>query len=138
MNRRLLLSSLVAVVALIPQVASANAGTPLMWAGMLHLTLGNALIGIGEGLLIARVFQLPKRRCIGWMIAANYLSAWVGGIGLNMIASQMDWNLYNAWDSSGCLSRQPTSSRFYSNGRWLRYVFGGRKRNCRAASKLPC
>ena len=68
-----------------------------MWAGMLHLTLGNALIGIGEGLLISRVFQLPKRRCIGWMIAANYLSAWVGGIGLNMIASKLDWNLYNAW-----------------------------------------
>jgi len=68
-----------------------------MWAGMLHLTFGNALIGIGEGLLIAGVFKLPKRRCIGWMIAANYLSAWVGGIGLNMIAARLDWNLYCAW-----------------------------------------
>ncbi len=27
-----------------------------MWAGMLHLVLGNALVGVGEGLLL--VFQL--------------------------------------------------------------------------------
>ena len=33
----------------LPMVAMANAGTPLMWAGMLHLLFGNALIGIFEG-----------------------------------------------------------------------------------------
>lgn len=89
---------LAGVVALIPQVASANAGTPLMWAGMLHLVFGNALIGLGEGLLIALVFKRPRARCIGLMIAANYLSAWLGGWALvGGIATKLDWHLYNAW-----------------------------------------
>lgn len=34
-------------------VVLANAGTPLMWAGMLHLVIGNAIIGIAEGALLA-------------------------------------------------------------------------------------
>jgi len=88
----------VGVLTLIPDVASANAGTPLMWAGMLHLVFGNALIGLGEGLLIALVFKRPRRRCIGLMIAANYFSAWLGGWTLvGGIAANLDWNLYNAW-----------------------------------------
>lgn len=98
MNRRILLMLLVGVVTLIPQVASANAGTPLMWAGMLHLVFGNAFIGLGEGLLIALVFKRPKARCIGLMIAANYFSAWLGGWALvGGIAAKLDWNLYTAW-----------------------------------------
>jgi len=98
MKRRLPLPILVALVALIPQVASANAGTPLMWAGMLHLVFGNAIIGIGEGLLIAWVFGRPKLRCVGLMIAANYFSAWIGGFGLvGFIAPKPDWNLYTGW-----------------------------------------
>ena len=32
----------------------ANEGMPLMWAGMLHLVIGNAIIGIAEGALLAR------------------------------------------------------------------------------------
>lgn len=80
-----------------PHVASANAGTPLMWATMLHLAFGNALIGLGEGLLIAWVFNLPKRRCVGWMIVANYFSAWFGLFVLKGLATKLDWNLYNAW-----------------------------------------
>jgi len=86
------------ILMLIPQIASANAGTPLMWASMLHLVFGNAFIGIGEGLLLALVFKRPKWRCIGLMIAANYFSAWLGGLFLaERIASVFDWNLYNAW-----------------------------------------
>ncbi|MFM2082879.1 MAG: hypothetical protein RL380_1570, partial [Verrucomicrobiota bacterium] len=89
---------LVFVLVLVPQVASANAGTPLMWAGMLHLVFGNALIGLGEGWLIALVFKCPKPRCIGLMIAANYFSAWVGGWLLtSRFATKFDWNLYTAW-----------------------------------------
>ncbi len=98
MKRRMLLVLFVGLGALIPQVASANAGTPLMWAGMLHLVFGNALIGLGEGLLIALVFKRPKGRCIGLMIAANYFSTWLGGWTLvGTIAARFDWNLYNAW-----------------------------------------
>ena len=33
----------------VPITLSANAGTPLMWAGILHLILGNLMIGLLEG-----------------------------------------------------------------------------------------
>ncbi|MBI5094549.1 MAG: hypothetical protein HZB26_19210 [Candidatus Hydrogenedentes bacterium] len=49
-----------------------------MWAGILHLLFGNTLIGIGEGLLLARLFELPKAKSILVMIPANYFSAWLG------------------------------------------------------------
>jgi hypothetical protein len=82
----------------IPSVAQANAGTPLMWAGMLHLVFGNLIIGIVEGILLAKVFGLTKRKCIGLMILANYLSAWLGGLGIgNAIAKALPMGLYTAW-----------------------------------------
>lgn len=65
-------------MALWPVVARANAGTPLMWAGTFHLFLGNAVIGIGEGWLLAILFRKRAAPCIAVMIAANYLSAWAG------------------------------------------------------------
>jgi len=37
---------------ILPLTLSANAGTPLMWAGALHLTLGNLVIGLLEGGLL--------------------------------------------------------------------------------------
>jgi len=58
--------------------AFANVGTPLMWAGMLHLVIGNALIGIIEGLLISKIFKAKKRRAIRIMILANYVSMAAG------------------------------------------------------------
>lgn len=56
----------------------ANAGTPIIWAGFLHLSIGNLLLGITEGALIARIFRVPYRSCIILMILANYLSS-IGG-----------------------------------------------------------
>lgn len=56
----------------------ANMGTPLMWAGMLHLLFGNFVIGLLEGLLLARLCRLNKWWSVGVMIAANYFSAWIG------------------------------------------------------------
>ncbi len=58
--------------------ALANAGTPLMWASMFHMVFGNAIIGVGEGLLLARTYSCSKRRCVFILILANYLSAWIG------------------------------------------------------------
>lgn len=82
----------------IPSVAQANAGTPLMWAGMLHLVFGNLIIGIVEGILLAKLFGLTKRKCIGLMILANYLSAWLGGLVIgNAIARVLPMGLYTAW-----------------------------------------
>ena len=49
------------VLAFSPAVAYADAGTPLMWAGLFHLLIGNAIIGVGEGLILSRLFR-PKRR----------------------------------------------------------------------------
>jgi hypothetical protein len=63
----------------------ANVGTPLMWAEMFHLSLGNLVIGTVEGLLIARLFKVPRRRAVVWMIAANYFSAWVGFVLLDQL-----------------------------------------------------
>lgn len=60
--------------------AHADAGTPLMWTTFLHLSVGNALIGIGEGLLIIYLFRLRRRFTIPIMIAANYLSMVAGMI----------------------------------------------------------
>ena len=56
----------------------ANTGTPLMWATMLHLFLGNALIGLLEGLLLSWLFKAPKRRSVPILISANYVSASAG------------------------------------------------------------
>ncbi|WP_309400366.1 hypothetical protein [Cerasicoccus maritimus] len=71
--------SLTFLFVLLPLSASANAGTPLMWASMAHLVLGNALIGLGEGLLLAILFGGSKLRSILLLVAANYASAWAGG-----------------------------------------------------------
>jgi hypothetical protein len=82
----------------VPFTAKADAGTPLMWAGMLHLFIGNALIGIGEGLALAWLFDLGRRRCIFYMIPANYFSAWAGGLFLTTaITHSLPFDLYGAW-----------------------------------------
>jgi hypothetical protein len=66
---------------ILPGIAYADAGTPLMWLGMLHLAFGNFFIGIAEGILIAWWFRAKILRSIGWMVLANYSSA-VLGVGL--------------------------------------------------------
>ncbi len=81
-----------------PGSALANAGTPLMWAGMFHLVFGNALIGLCEGLLIGWLFALPKGKAVLIMIPANYLSAWAGGLFLRgTIVSSLQLDLNNGW-----------------------------------------
>jgi hypothetical protein len=49
----------------LPSRALANAGTPLMWASLLHLVFGNALLGVCEGILIARAFRLDAGKTVG-------------------------------------------------------------------------
>jgi hypothetical protein len=88
----------VVLFAVLPGRAWADVGTPLMWAELGHLVLGNLLIGIGEGILLARLFRVAKGKAIGLMIAANYFSAWVGLVfvrGAIVRAVPMDLN--NAW-----------------------------------------
>ncbi len=81
-----------------PTVALANAGTPLMWASMIHLVIGNAFIGILEGTLLAKIFSLKKVKTVGIIILANYFSAWLGGLFLGQaIVKHLPIDLNNAW-----------------------------------------
>jgi hypothetical protein len=86
-------------IMLSPAVAFANMGTPLMIASWLHLFVGNAVIGLGEGLLLAFMFRKNAGLCIAVMIAANYFSAWVGAEVLEWLrmSTALDLDLYNAW-----------------------------------------
>ncbi len=52
--------------------------TPYIWATGLHLLFGNILIGIVEALLLAKFAGCRETRAVGILIAANYVSAWLG------------------------------------------------------------
>jgi hypothetical protein len=92
------LLAVILLLCLIPLTASANAGTALMWAGMLHLMFGNALIGSFEGMLLAKFFKADNKRDVLAMIAANYFSSCGGGLLLNIaITRHLSLDLYNAW-----------------------------------------
>ena len=87
----------VIVLAFCPAVAYADAGTPLLWASAFHLLIGNALLGIAEGLLLALLFRQRQATCVAMMVAANYFSAWVGGVFLlSTITATLSLDLYNA------------------------------------------
>ena len=60
-----------------------------MWASILHLVFGNAIIGFVEGILLSLIFKCPKWRSILILIAANYVSAWVGGILVSGVLSSL-------------------------------------------------
>ncbi|MGZ3769408.1 MAG: hypothetical protein ACXVCP_03040 [Bdellovibrio sp.] len=63
---------------LIPSLAFADAGTPLLWLSMLHLVIGNAIIGVIEGRIVSKLFKINDLRSILLMIGANYISASAG------------------------------------------------------------
>ncbi len=98
MRRHLLRVLVLLGVIAFPRYAWADAGTPLMWAGMVHLVFGNALIGVGEGLLLSWLFSVPKRKSIWIMIPANYASAWLGGLFIRgAIVHALPMDLNNGW-----------------------------------------
>jgi hypothetical protein len=66
-------------ILLVPTVAHANAGSALMWTQLLYMVWGNAVIGIGEGLILCLWFRLSPWRAIPVVILANYASGWIGG-----------------------------------------------------------
>lgn len=86
---------LILALALFPSTASANAGTPLMWASMLHLVFGNAIIGLIEGQLLAWLFKCTRWKSILILIAANYASAWAGGFLVAGLPSRVDITIQN-------------------------------------------
>lgn len=105
MNQRLILRAACAafIFTALPVLVLANAGTPLMWAGMFLLVFGNAVIGIGEGLIIGFFFKLKYRWSIPVMIVANYASAYAGANLISSIADNLDPTIYNVWLLLWCL-----------------------------------
>lgn len=78
MRKNSLLIPMCVVFILVPAAARADAGTPLMWAGMLHLVFLNAVIGVIETILVARIFRVPRTRLAIPVIAGNYFSMIAG------------------------------------------------------------
>jgi hypothetical protein len=75
-------------MALLPTVI-ADAGTPLMWAGFLHLTVGNLLIGFLEVAVVRVLFKSrPTTGLFGWIILGNYASCFAGFLAIN---AWSDW-----------------------------------------------
>src|SRR5262245_20873331 len=97
MNCRLRFLLLTAFLCALSQHASANAGTPLMWAGAFHLLVGNLIIGVIEGLLLISWFRVPRGHVIGIMMLAKYASAWGGAYLVNAILPRLSLDLTNAW-----------------------------------------
>jgi|GEM_PF-5402240 len=62
-------------LAFVPLFCFANAGSPMMYFGILHCAILNAVIGVAESLILRR-FQLPNRMWL--VIVANYVSACIG------------------------------------------------------------
>ena len=66
-----------------------------MWASMLHMVFGNALIGVFEGAFLAWIAGISKKRTIPIMILANYFSAWIGAVGLGFLTDHLDLDINN-------------------------------------------
>jgi len=97
-SRRPLVVLVLVILLAFPAHAYANAGTPLMWATMLHLAFGNALIGVLEGWLLKRFFKVSTANAIVVMVIANYFSALVGAFLLRgTVLESIHPDLNNAW-----------------------------------------
>jgi hypothetical protein len=77
-KRSLILPASFLAVFLASSPAYADAGTPLVWAGMLHLVVGNIFIGFLEGRIIAAFLGVRKASAVSIMIAANFTSMLIG------------------------------------------------------------
>lgn len=75
-----LLRLLLLIMLVCPPMVMANMGTPLMWATVGHLMLGNVIIGIMEGRMLMRWFGATGGKAIGGLIVGNFFSAFMGAI----------------------------------------------------------
>ena len=82
--------AVVALVLLSPAETYANVISIFNQTLLLHLFVGNAVIGVIEGALIARFFKLRAGTTILLMIAANYFSTWTGAVGLSWLGSRFE------------------------------------------------
>jgi len=87
--------ALLSLIVLLPGTALANAGTSMIMFRAFHLVIGNALIGIGEGLLLALLLRRSLLRTIPVMIVANYASAHAGLYALKFLTERIPFTLDN-------------------------------------------
>ena len=78
MKRFWLKKEIFAILMVSPIFLYANAGTPLMWANAFHLLIGNAIIGIVEGLIASFLSLKTKKRSVFFFILLNYISMVLG------------------------------------------------------------
>lgn len=78
---------------LFPSVAQANVISIFHQNIILHLFIGNAFLGLIEGILIARIFKISIMRAVLFMIAGNYFSSWIGAGSLLLFGSQLHYPL---------------------------------------------
>ncbi len=64
------------ILILTPIFILANAGSPMMWFGMLHLVWINAIIGTYENRILNIKFGIANRKWL--IILANYVSMFIG------------------------------------------------------------
>lgn len=89
---------LAVAIAFFPSPVLANAGTPLMWGAILHLLVGNLLLGAVEGFLLSKWFGTSRGKSQAILVVANYASAWMGHILLaNRLSKMPQVTLENVW-----------------------------------------
>ncbi|MBE9199048.1 MULTISPECIES: hypothetical protein [unclassified Nodularia (in: cyanobacteria)] len=74
-------------IALLPSPALANGGSALLWTGIIHLFIGNSVIGYIEGGMLSKWFHVPRGKATSILIIANYASAWGGMLLLAVVLS---------------------------------------------------
>jgi len=67
-----------------PHLMLADGATLLVLTGMAQLVVGNAIIGLLEGILLAAIFKVPRKRAVWIMILANYVSMIAGLVGVKV------------------------------------------------------
>lgn len=75
---------------LLPTMVFANAGSPMMWFGILHLLVLNSLIGWVESVIVGK-FRIPNRTWL--IIIGNYVSMFIGLYYIAPFFSTMTGNL---------------------------------------------
>jgi len=80
-------------ISLVPTLVFANAGSPMMWFGILHLLIINAIIGIYESNYLAK-HRIPNRT---WLIVlGNYFSMFIGMLFIAPVFASASGN-YDFW-----------------------------------------
>lgn len=74
MDKRIKITLMLSLL-LLPTMMFANAGSPMMWFGILHSLILNAFIGWAESIIIGK-FRIPNRTWL--IIIGNYVSMFIG------------------------------------------------------------